>query len=78
MRGVCAQGNRISTQGSQFTSVEFTQVQQELRVKINIDGKGHYADNIFMERLWRTVKYEDVYLKAYAHASEPRRELEHE
>ena len=40
-----------------------------------MDGKGRYADNIFVERLWRTVKYEEVYLKAYASASEARREL---
>ena len=40
-----------------------------------MDGKGRYADNIFVERLWRTVKYEEVYLKAYANSSEARREL---
>ena len=52
-------------QGSQFTSREFTQVLQDRGVKISMDGKGRYADNIFVERLWRTVKYEEVYLKAY-------------
>ena len=62
-------------QGSQFTSLEFTQALQEHGVKISMDGKGRYADNIFVERLWRTVKYEEVYLKAYANASEARREL---
>ena len=45
---------------------EFTQVLQERGVKISMDGKGRYQDNIFVERLWRTVKYEEVYLKAYA------------
>ncbi len=40
-----------------------------------MDGKGRYADNIFVERLWRTVKYEEVYLKAYVNAVEARREL---
>ena len=40
-----------------------------------MDGKGRYTDNILVERLWRTVKYEEVYLKAYANASEARREL---
>ena len=45
-------------QGSQFTSLEFTQVLQEHAVKISMDGKGRYNDNIFVERLWRTVKYE--------------------
>ena len=62
-------------QGSQFTSLEFTQVLQDRGVKISIDGKGRYADNIFVERLWRTVKYEEVYLKAYVNAVEARREL---
>ena len=62
-------------QGSQFTSQEFTQVLQDRGVKISMDGKGRYADNIFVERLWRTVKYEEVYLKAYASAGEARREL---
>ena len=52
--------------GSQFTSLEFTQVLQEQGVKISMDGKGRHQDNIFVERLWRTVKYEEVYLKAYA------------
>ena len=61
-------------QGSQFTSLEFTQVLQEHGVKISMDGKGRYNDNIFVERLWRTVKYEEVYLKAYANASEARRD----
>ena len=62
-------------QGSQFTSQEFTQVLQDRGVKISMDGKGRYADNIFVERLWRTVKYEAVCLKAYASAGEARREL---
>ena len=57
-------------QGSQFTSLEFTQVLQECGVKISMDGKGRYQDNIFVERLWRTVKYEEVYLKAYANVLE--------
>ncbi len=62
-------------QGSQFSSREFTQILQEHDVKISMDGKGRYADNIFVERLWRTVKYEEVYLKAYVNAVEARREL---
>ena len=62
-------------QGSQFSSREFTQVLQDRGVKISMDGKGRYADNIFVERLWRTVKYEEVYLKAYVNAGEARREL---
>ena len=62
-------------QGSQFTSRQFTQVLEDSGVKISMDGKGRYADNIFVERLWRTVKYEEVYLKAYGNATEARREL---
>ena len=62
-------------QGSQFTSKEFTQVLGDHGVRISMDGKGRYADNIFVERLWRTVKYEEVYLKAYVGAKEARREL---
>ena len=53
-------------QGSQFTSWEFTQVLKDRGVRISMDGKGRYQDNIFVERLCRTVKYEEVYLKAYA------------
>ena len=63
-------------QGSQFTSLEFTQVLQDLGVKIRMDGKGRYQDNIFVERLWRTVKYEEVYLKAYVSVLEAQRGLE--
>ena len=62
-------------QGSQFTSREFTRVLQNHQVRISMGEKGRYADNIFVERLWRTVKYEEVYLKAYAGAKEARREL---
>ena len=61
--------------GSQFTSGGFIHVLQEHGVKISMDGKGRYRDNIFVERVWRTLKYEEVYLKAYTSASEARREL---
>ena len=78
LRRCPGQARRVNTdQGSQFTSLEFTHVLQEHGVKISMDGKGRYADNIFVERLWRTVKYEEVYLKAYANATEARRELSH-
>ena len=63
-------------QGSQFTSLEFTQVLQNRGVKISMDGKGRYQDNIFVKRLWRTVKYEEVYLKAYASVLEIQQGLE--
>jgi putative transposase len=52
-------------QGSQYTSVEFTQILLDNKIAISMDGKGRALDNIFVERLWRTVKYEDVYLKDY-------------
>jgi putative transposase len=52
-------------QGCQFTSVEFTAPLLALGVKLSMDGKGRCLDNVFVERLWRTVKYEEVYLKSY-------------
>ena len=63
-------------QGSQFTSLEFTQVLHDRGVRISMDGKGRYQDNIFVERLWRTVKYEEVNLKAYANVLDAQRGLE--
>jgi putative transposase len=59
-------------QGSQFTSLDFTSVLQDAGVRISMDGKGRCMDNVFVERLWRSLKYEDVYLKAYATGSEAR------
>jgi putative transposase len=53
-------------QGSQFTSVAFTGVLKREGVDISMDGRGRALDNIFVERLWRNVKYEDVYLNGYA------------
>ncbi len=53
-------------QGSQFTSAEFTQPLLAAGVKLSMDGKGRALDNVFVERLWRTVKYEEVYLKSYS------------
>ncbi|MEX2517033.1 MAG: IS3 family transposase [Gammaproteobacteria bacterium] len=52
-------------QGSQFTSDDFTQVLKRHDISISMDGKGRWMDNVFVERLWRSVKYEEVYLKAY-------------
>jgi putative transposase len=57
-------------QGSQYTSKEFTGVLHNNGVKISMDGKGRAMDNIMIERLWRTVKYEDIYLKEYKNVSE--------
>ena len=54
-----------SDQGSQFTSREFTGLLLSRQIRISMDGKGRAFDNIFVERLWRTVKYEEVYLHDY-------------
>jgi putative transposase len=59
-------------QGSQFTSTDFTGVLKAHGIKISMDGKGRCMDNIFVERLWRSLKYEDVYLHAYASVAEAR------
>jgi putative transposase len=52
-------------QGSQFTSAEFTGLLKDNGIRISMDGKGCWRDNVFVERLWKSVKYEEVYLKAY-------------
>jgi putative transposase len=59
-------------QGSQFTSASFTDVLIKNDIAISMDGKGSWRDNVFIERLWRSVKYEEVYLKAYDTVSEAR------
>ncbi len=59
-------------QGAQFTSEAFTGLLQQYGVRISMDGKGSYNDNLFIERLWRSVKYEEVYLKAYQDGREAR------
>ena len=59
-------------QGSQFTSGDFTGVLLKAGIMISMDGKGSWRDNVFVERLWRSVKYEEVYLRAYDTVSEAR------
>jgi len=59
-------------QGSQFTSDAFTGLLADNGVKISMDGKGAWRDNVFVERLWRSVKYEEVYLRAYDSVAEAR------
>jgi putative transposase len=59
-------------QGSQFTSSDFTGLLAAAGVRISMDGRGRWMDNIFIERLWRSLKYEEVYLKGYADAAEAR------
>jgi putative transposase len=62
-------------QGSQFTSGAFTEVLDKRAIRISMDGKGAWRDNVFVERLWRSVKYEEVYLCAYYSVSEARASL---
>lgn len=62
-------------QGSQFTSEAFTGILNAQGIRISMDGKGRWMDNIFIERLWKSVKYEEVYLKGYNSIAEARREL---
>lgn len=57
-------------QGSQFTSDDFLQILKDNKIKISMDGKGRALDNVFVERLWRTVKHEDVYLNEYRSVKE--------
>ena len=64
-----------SDQGSQFTSPQYTQLLLAHEVRISMDSKGRALDNIFTERLWRTIKYEEVYLKEYASPREAREGL---
>ena len=64
-----------SDQGSHFTSPQYTRLLLDAGVQISMDGKGRASDNIFTERLWRTVKYEEVYLKDYTQPKEARHSL---
>lgn len=59
-------------QGSQFTSDGFTKILKDHHIKISMDGKGRWIDNVFIERLWRSVKYQNVYIKEYRSISELR------
>jgi len=62
-------------QGAQFTSEAFTNALKQHDIKISMDGKGRWVDNVFVERLWRSVKYEEVYLHAYESIMETRSKL---
>jgi putative transposase len=62
-------------QGSQFTSIAFTGLLRDNAIAISMDGRGSWRDNIFVERLWRSVKYEEVYLRAYDSVSQARASL---
>jgi putative transposase len=62
-------------QGSQFSSEAFTRMLSSRGIAISMDGKGRWRDNVFIERLWKSVKYEDIYLKAYGSMAEVRKGL---
>lgn len=62
-------------QGCQFTSAVFTQVLKEADILISMDGKGRWVDNVFIERLWRSLKYEEVYLNAYENIPHARQRI---
>jgi len=62
-------------QGTQFTSIDFTGRLEKENIRISMDGRGRYIDNIFVERLWRSVKYEEVYLHDYETVSDARKGL---
>src|SRR5208283_2890791 len=64
-------------QGVQFTSEEFTGVLKSKDIQISMDGKGRCLDNVFVERLWRSLKYEEVYLNPYAGQREARAGIGH-
>ena len=64
-----------SDQGSQFTSADFTGVLLKAGIAISMDGKGAWRDNVFVERIWKSVKYEEVYLRAYGSVGEARASL---
>jgi putative transposase len=61
--------------GSQFTSIDFTKALKDAEILIGMDGKGAWRDNVFVERLWRTIKYEEVYLRAYDSVTAARESL---
>jgi putative transposase len=63
-------------QGSQFTSSDFTGVLLGNAIRVSMDGRGAWRDNVFVERLWRSVKYEEVYLHAYANVAEARTSID--
>ena len=59
-------------QGSQFTSIDFTKLLKDAKIAISMDGKGAWRDNRMVERFWRSIKYEEIYLHAYTNVPEAR------
>ena len=75
IRNYGAPGIFNTDQGAQFTSNAFTDVLKQNGIKISMDGKGRALDNIFIERLWRSLKYEEIYLKEYQTAEDLKKSL---
>jgi putative transposase len=76
--GGCSRSSRQAgnlDQGSQFTGSAFTRVLADNGIAISMDGRGAWRDNVFVERLWRSVKYEEVYLRAYDSVSDARNSI---
>ena len=63
---------RRPVESAQFTSMAFTRVLRDNEIAISMDGRGSWRDNVFVERLWRSIKYEEVYLRAYDTVSDAR------
>jgi putative transposase len=63
-------------QGAQFTSDDFTRILLDGEIKVSMDGKGRCIDNIFVERLWRSLKYEEIYLNAYDDLAQARKAID--
>jgi putative transposase len=76
VRAGCSPGIFNTDQGSQFTSQPWTSRLVEMGARISMDGRGRWMDNVFIERLWRSIKYEDIYLKEYATVAELEQGLE--
>ena len=72
LRGYRAPEIFNTDQGSQFTAEDFTKPLEDRGVRVSMDGKGRWVDNVCVERLWRSVKYEELYLHAYETVSEVR------
>ncbi len=75
MRNTELRKSSNTDQGSQFTAEGFIEQLDSRGIQISMDGKGRWIDNVFIERLWKSVKYEDVYLKAYSSIAEARQGL---
>ena len=76
MGGDCRPGRREDKTFQQLTDEAYSDLLKKHKIQISMDGKGCWRDNVFIERLWRTVKYEEVYLHAYESVSHARESLE--